>query len=239
MRLVYIVLACVYVFLFAFYLWGKGQKIQFNYPSRSIYPIFGLDVSHHQGEIQWESIDLDSYKFVYLKATEGESFKDKRFKQNYQGAKNRGLKVGAYHFWSFCKDPVKQVGNIMSVIPRLKGDLIPALDMETIQKCDFSSQEEEKATIEAHVRMALQELAFQFGKPPIIYTTMDFLSQHKELQEYATEYWVRSLVGPPFLNSTDWLIWQYHNAGSVRGIKGPVDLNVMKEKSGLSRITQP
>lgn len=235
----YLGLACFYAFLFAFYLWGKEHKVQFNYPSRNIYPVFGLDASHHQGKIRWQDVDANRYQFVYLKATEGETFRDKRFLKNYLGAKKRGLKVGAYHFWSFCKDPFKQVQNIVDVVPRVQGDLVPALDMETIQKCEYSSQEKEEEIIGVHVKVALEELSFQYGKAPIIYTTMDFLSQHDELQNYDTEYWVRSLVGPPFLQSIDWLIWQYHNAGTVEGIDGPVDLNVMKEKSSLSKITQP
>jgi lysozyme len=239
MRLFYLGLLSFYAFLYVFYLWGKENKVQFNYPSRNIYPVFGLDASHHQGEIDWQKIDADLYKFVYLKATEGETFRDKRFLENYQGAKKRGLKVGAYHFWSFCKDPLKQVKNIMAVVPRAQGDLVPALDMETIQKCDFASNAEEKRAIRDHVKVALEELSFQYGKPPVIYTTMDFLSQHRELQEYETEYWVRSLVGPPFLKKINWLIWQYHNSGSIDGIEGPVDLNAMKESLGLEKITQP
>ena len=239
MRVFYLCLACFYASLCAFFLWGKEHKVQFNYPSRNIYPVFGLDASHHQGEILWKDVDVNRYQFVYLKATEGETFKDKRFVENYKGAKKRGLKVGAYHFWSFCKDPIRQIQNIVAVVPRKQGDLVPALDMETIKKCEISSQKEEKKIIETHIRVALNELSFQFGRPPVIYTTMDFLSQHEELQEYDTEYWVRSLVGPPFLKGIDWLIWQYHNAGAVKGIDGPVDLNVMKEKSGFIKITQP
>ena len=239
MKVFYVVFACFYACLFAFYLWGKEHKVQFNYPSSNIYPTFGLDASHHQGDIDWSSVDSDKFKFVYLKATEGENFKDKRFLDNYKKAKQKGIQVGAYHFWSFCKDPVKQVQNILSVVPRKEGDLVPALDMETIQKCGFSSHGEEIRVIKAHLNVAMAELSFQYGKSPVIYTTMDFLSQHAGLEGYKAEYWVRSLVGPPFLNRTKWLIWQYHNAGKVDGIEGPVDLNVVRENSSLKRITQP
>ena len=239
MKVFYFGLVGFYTFLFAFYLWGKEHKVQFNYPSRNIYPLFGLDASHHQGEIRWDEVDSEKFKFIYLKATEGETFQDKRFIRNYEGAKSAGLKVGAYHFWSFCKDPYKQIQNIISTVPRSSGDLVPALDMETIQKCEFPSFEDEKKAIRSHSKIALEELSFQFGSPPVIYTTMDFLSQHRELQEYDTQYWVRSLVGPPFLDKIDWLIWQYHNSGSIKGVYGPVDFNVIKEKSGLKFISQP
>lgn len=238
MRVFYIALICFYACLCVFYLWGKEHKVQFNYPSSNIYPVFGLDASHHQGSIDWALVDSNKYRFVYLKATEGETFKDKMFLENYEKAKKVGLRVGAYHFWSFCKDPVKQVQNILSLVPRQKGDLVPALDMETIQKCEFSSYEEEENAIKRHLSVAMAEISFQYGKPPVIYTTMDFLSQHDGLEEYRTAYWVRSLVGPPFLKRAKWLIWQYHNAGEVLGVKGPVDLNVVRDKASLKEITQ-
>lgn len=239
MKVFYVALAGFYAFLFAFYLWGKEHKVQFNYPSRTLYPVFGLDVSHHQGEIDWPSVNSEKFRFVYIKATEGEGFKDKRFKSNYEKAKKSGLKVGAYHFWSFCKDPHKQVYNIVNTVPRMRGDLVPALDMETIKKCEYASKGEEKEAIKRHIMVALNELSFQYGKPPLIYTTMDFLTQHEELLGFDTKYWVRSLVGVPFLSKVDWTIWQYHNAGVVIGINGPVDLNVMKEVSDLRLIQQP
>lgn len=239
MKVVYVALVGFYASLFALYLWGKGHKLQFNYPSQALYPVKGLDLSHHQGDIDWSQIKSQGYQFVFLKATEGEGFRDKRYKFNYDGAKSIGLKVGAYHFWSFCKDPRKQIQNILETVPRLGGDLVPALDMETIKKCEYTSLEEEKRVILGHLKFALEELSFQFGKPPVIYTTTEFLNQHPIIKDQETQYWVRSLVGPPSLVGADWLLWQYHNAGRVDGISGPVDLNVIKEASGLELIAQP
>jgi len=239
MKVFYISLSAFYALLLTVYLWGKYNKVQFNYPASSLYSTYGLDVSHHQGEVNWPLVEKSQFKFVFLKATEGETFKDKRFEDNYLQAKKAGLKVGAYHFWSFCKDPKKQVNNILSSVPRLSGDILPALDMETIKKCEFKNSEQEKSIINMHINIAISELSFQFGKSPIIYTTMDFISQHPEILKNKTVYWIRSLLGPPFLSNQTWSIWQYHNAGRVDGIEGPVDLNVISESVGLKLISQP
>ncbi len=239
MKFFYLVLVSFYASLVGFYFWGKEHRVQFNYPSKTLYPIVGLDVSHHQGEIDWSKIDVDTYKFVYLKATEGLDFKDKKFKHNYNLAKKSGIKVGAYHFWSFCKDPLKQIDNIIDTVPKSSGDLVPALDMETIQKCSFTNIGIEAQTIESHLKIAIKELKLRFGKEPVIYTTMDFISQHKNILNSSAVYWVRSLVAPPFLSNKAWELWQFHNSGDVLGIEGPVDLNVVREPSTLKLLSQP
>ncbi|MFW6328322.1 MAG: GH25 family lysozyme [Bacteroidota bacterium] len=59
------------------------NKYSLIYPSKNKYPVQGIDVSHHQGLIRWDSIDTSKVKFVFNKATEGANFKDKRFKYNW------------------------------------------------------------------------------------------------------------------------------------------------------------
>src|SRR3546814_10025509 len=62
----------------------------------------GIDVSHHQGAIDWERVAADGVEFAYLKATEGGGFSDPRFVSNARGAKAAGIKVGAYHYYTPC-----------------------------------------------------------------------------------------------------------------------------------------
>jgi len=68
------------------------------------YPIKGFDVSHHQGDIDWKKISPQHYQFVYLKATEGGDYQDDKFQQYWLEARERGLRVGAYHFFRLCRD---------------------------------------------------------------------------------------------------------------------------------------
>ena len=215
--------------------------MQFNYPSKALYNTFGLDMSHHQGKVEWAEIDSNTYKFVYLKSTEGETFKDKRFKANYLQAKANGIKVGAYHFWSFCKDPQKQVENIIANVPISPGDLVPAVDFETIKGCDFPAEMDLEAIIGAHISFVFEKLTEVYRSPPVIYTTVDFLKVYPVVLDRVgqSQYWVRSLVGPPSLHMKNWLIWQYYNSGKIDGVAGPVDLNVIKDPNGLDLISQP
>ncbi|THU78877.1 glycoside hydrolase [Dendrothele bispora CBS 962.96] len=58
----------------------------------------GIDVSHFQGSVNWNTIVNNGVKFVFIKATEGTTFTDPNFSNNYVGATNAGLTRGAYHF---------------------------------------------------------------------------------------------------------------------------------------------
>src|SRR5690606_18668364 len=58
----------------------------------------GIDVSHWQGSINWNSVYSAGIRFAYMKATEGTSYLDPRFDSNYINSYNAGLIRGAYHF---------------------------------------------------------------------------------------------------------------------------------------------
>ena len=67
-----------------------------------------LDVSHHQGVIDFEKI-AQSVRWIYVKASEGCSHEDERFLYNVQSAQAAGIKVGAYHFFDILSD-IRTVG---------------------------------------------------------------------------------------------------------------------------------
>ena len=74
----------------------KG-KIILNHPSKKQYPVRGVDVSAYQGDIDWNVLEKQEIHFAFLKATEGSSFADCKFAENYKEAIETGLRIGAYH----------------------------------------------------------------------------------------------------------------------------------------------
>ena len=59
----------------------------------------GIDVSRHQGRIEWQKVPIRDISFVYIKATEGATYTDPYFHYNIKGAAEAGFKVGAYHYF--------------------------------------------------------------------------------------------------------------------------------------------
>src|SRR6266542_2456790 len=77
---------------------GSGGALRLTAAPPPGYPMTGIDVSNHQGVINWTSVGAAGAKFSYAKATEGVRFVDGYFDANNQGARTNGLFAGAYHF---------------------------------------------------------------------------------------------------------------------------------------------
>src|SRR3712207_2867977 len=91
----------------------------------------GIDVSHHQGKIEWKKVGQDpKIKFVYIKATQGTTIKDRRYARNLFGARTHGLRCGSYHYLSSESGVREQFRYFKSVVKRSQQDLIPMVDVE-------------------------------------------------------------------------------------------------------------
>ena len=107
----------------------KG-KIILNHPSGKEYPVRGVDVSAYQGEIDWDVLEKQEIDFAFVKATEGSSFVDRRFIQNYEEARKTDLRIGAYHFFSFDSSGKTQAENFIKNVPVDDEMLPPVVDFE-------------------------------------------------------------------------------------------------------------
>src|SRR5687767_1386258 len=105
------------------------------HPSDSEFPVQGIDVSHHQGRIQWPLLKSQGVDFVYIKASEGGDFRDPMFAANLKGAADSDIRRGAYHFFTLCRPGAVQAGNFISVVGKASDLLPPAVDLEFGGNC--------------------------------------------------------------------------------------------------------
>lgn len=82
-------------------------------PDKSLYPVRGIDISAHNGVIDFDKVRNAGYDFALVKATEGTDFKDTMFVSNIHNARKAGMKVGAYHFFRFDTDGELQALNLL------------------------------------------------------------------------------------------------------------------------------
>ncbi|MGE7920613.1 glycoside hydrolase family 25 protein [Viridibacillus sp. NPDC093762] len=197
--------------------------------SRNLNNIQGLDVSQHQGNINWTSVYESGKSFAFIKATEGATHKDTKFDFNYSEAKNAGLYVGAYHFAypESLDDPILEADHFVDIVTKAGGcedniSLPPVLDLETNQGGLSKDQLSEWATIWMECVME------KIGVKPILYTYLDF--GRNNLNELLGEFplwYARYNVQQPedFAGWREWKFLQFTNSGHVSGIAGNVDLN--------------
>ena len=191
-------------------------------PSPARFPIRGIDVSHHQGPIDWARVKASGQTFAFIKATEGVDFRDRRFAQNWSNARAEGLVTGAYHYFTFCSPGLAQAEHFLAVAPRDEPLLPLAVDVEFTGNCVGW---ESVTRIQLELRAFVEHVRARSGATPLLYTTEEVRLElvPPELQQRA--YWVRSLWGEPSAQ-IDWHFWQYSDTGRVPGIRGDVDLNV-------------
>ncbi|MDA9951171.1 GH25 family lysozyme [Oligoflexaceae bacterium] len=207
----------------AYYCLQNGY-VRFNYPSRDNYPVQGVDVSHHQGDIDWAKLASTGLRFAYIKATEGGDFKDKRFLQNWSDARTHGFIAGAYHFFTFCRPVKDQIANIMRSVPQAADSLPVAIDLEFGGNCKRMPQ---PASLLNDIRFMADELSRYYGKAPLLYLTPEFDEAYPEIRKMGLKIWIRNIYFEPS-DSEVWTVWQYSNRGLLPGVEVPVDLNVFR-----------
>ena len=215
--------------------------LQPNRRAAARFPVHGIDVSHHQGAIDWPAVRGDGVAFAYVKATEGEDWIDPRFEENWSGPREAGIPRGAYHFFTFCTPGLPQAENFLAVLGDDIGELPPAADVEFTGNC---TRWESIEWIRAELAAFLERVEAGAGRPPIVYLTR--ASFDRIVAGHFPEHglWVRNVfLQPSQRRYGRWLIWQYSHEGRVAGIERPVDLNVFwgppAELEGLIRRPAP
>jgi lysozyme len=202
-------------------------KLWFVYPNRATYPIRGIDVSRHQGNIEWNRVAKDDVSFAYIKATEADNFKDKQFSINWMKAQKANINVGAYHFYSLAYPGEIQAINFISTVPTTTKQLPPVVDLEYVGN---SKKRPSKIELQSELNKYLEIISNTYNQKPILYTTYEFYEDYLYPEFKDQRIWIRDVISKPN-KDINWVIWQYSPRGSVDGINGYVDLNVLKNKS--------
>lgn len=190
-------------------------------PSLGRYPIRGLDVSHHQGEIDWARVKESGLTFAFIKATEGADFRDTRFVENWSRASAAGLVTGAYHFFTFCASGESQAEHFLGVVANLEHVLPLGVDVEFTGNC---KSWQSILGIQTELRTFVERVEAARGEKLLLYTVFDQFEELVPTELYGHTLWIRSSWGEPAL-PLPWLFWQFSDSGEVPGIRGPVDLD--------------
>lgn len=203
----------------------------------------GIDVSHHNGEIDWDKVSNNNIKFAFAKATERATFQDSKFQDNFQEIKDNDIKAGAYHV--FRMTPDSQFENIIDALNATDfspGDRL-AINVTTgicgagqTSDCDDPAKytNQERAEKLHSLLTELEEGIYKYK--PIVYTSPEiwdayFVQSGHDFSEYPL--WVVDYRGKsnPQLPK-DWQdtgkihdYWNYNDKATIEGITGNVSIN--------------
>jgi lysozyme len=192
------------------------------------HPTRGVDVSSYQGTIDWTVLGGEDIDFAIIKSTEGSGSQDSRFAENWAGARDTDLLVGAYHFLSFDSEGESQAQNVIDTVPDAPGSLPVTVDVEFY--ADYFEHPPTRSRVRDILDPLLAALEDHYGSPPIIYTTSEAYDRYIRDAYPDNPIWIRSVVVPPRLSDQrDWTFWQYSHRDRLPGYDGEesyIDMNV-------------
>ena len=205
--------------------------------------VYGIDISHHQKDIDWNSMALycdrngnvsgrasrdKSYMqpvfFAYMKATEGATIKDEMFNIRMIEAERHGIVKGAYHFLHLGSSIEDQLKNFLETATWTRGDLPPALDVEV----ENEIKEYGVNVLQSMTLKWLQEVEKKMGVRPIIYTREQIRDKYLNNSRFNSyRFWIAKYSEKSPSNG-NWQFWQKTEKGAINGHDGYIDINLFR-----------
>jgi lysozyme len=204
-----------------------AKPIGFGRMSPKRYPVHGVDVSRWQGNINWANLKAHGANFAFIKATEGKDRIDPMFRKNWRGAREAGVRHGAYHFFFWCSTGEAQARWFIRNVPREAGALPPVIDVEWTRS-RACPKRPSPAKVRQKMGAFMDILEAHYGQRPIIYTAPDFYEDNLQGAFPNHPFWLRAVAEHPskVYPGRKWVFWQYSGTGLSKGVAGKIDLNV-------------
>ncbi len=207
---------------------SEQESLKFRHVFYSIPDgVLGLDISQYQDKIRWEEFQLNHQneliEFIVVRATFGKDQKDIQFERNWKNISELPVKKGAYHYYRPNENSTLQAENFIKTVKLSPGDFPPILDIER------QSTIQTNENLRKGIRNWLAIVEAHYGVKPIIYTGDSYFRDNldgNDFQDYPLWIANYNLVRKPKTNR--WVIWQFSEKGEIPGIKGKVDLNVLR-----------
>lgn len=194
----------------------------------------GIDVSVFQGNINWNAVKADGVDFAFIRLgyrgyTNGAIKLDTNFHQNIQGAQAAGVRVGVY-FYSQAVSRSEAIEEANFCLDELSGyslDLPVVFDLEGGANSSYRTYGMSTSTAVKMVS-AFCDTIESGGYKSMYYSYAKFLAEHEGMVAQLEDYdlWMAMYYRVPFF-PYNFKIWQYSSTGSVSGISGGVDMNMM------------
>lgn len=203
----------------------------------------GIDVSYHNGTLDWSTIKAAGVDFAILRAayrgygTEGTLVRDAKFAEYMQGAMSQGIPVGAYIYSQAITtaEAVQEANYILNIVRGYSLDLPIVFDYEfagvKTGRLDsaWSSGKLNKSKM-TDIALAFCDTIKNAGYDAMVYANKTFLSKnldHEVIENAGYDVWLAHYTTNTNY-AGDYKIWQYTSSGKIPGIEGKrFDCNFM------------
>ena len=192
----------------------------------------GIDVSKHQGEIDWAKVAADGVKFAFIRVGNrgygsGAIVEDAQFEANIKGAISNGIQVGVYFFSQAIneQEAMEEAKFVLDKIAPYKVQCPIVIDVEKVADSEARMNKISSEQRTANTLVFLQAVE-DAGYETMLYHNMEMgllmldLAQFEEYNKWFA-YYNKEIYYPYAFD-----VWQYSDKGRVNGINGDVDLNI-------------
>jgi lysozyme len=208
-----------------YFLKPKGIEIDENK-----YPIKGIDISKHTGEIDTSKLKKYHFDFVFFKATEGASYKDERFEENYLKLRGLQIPISVYHLYRIKKPWLEQANNFLRAIKGKKIELPLIIDIETwvdfftpINNDDVNG-----------IRQFINYVQADRKTKMIIYCNKNDYD-HLIKSNFTNDVWLCTF-DTTIVKNYPWTFWQYSHKGKFDFANEQVDINTFNGNDSTWKV---
>ncbi len=192
----------------------------------------GIDVSKHQGEIDWAKVAADGVKFAFIRVGNrgygsGAIVEDAQFEENIKGAISNGIQVGVYFFSQAIneQEAKEEAQFVLDKIAPYKVQCPIVIDVEKVADSEARMNKISSEQRTANTLVFLETVQ-EAGYEAMLYHNMEMgllmldLTQFEKYNKWFA-YYNKEIYYPYAFD-----VWQYSDKGRINGINGDVDLNI-------------
>lgn len=200
--------------------------------------MIGIDVSEHNGNLDWAAIKKAGISFAVIRDGYGTSHVDNQFRANMAGAIAQGLMIGVYHF-SYALDAAgakKEAAFCLKLLEPYKDKIVLPVyfdfEYDTVDYAKKCGVMLGKSAFNAHT-VAFCEAVKSAGYAPGVYYNKDYYNRMVDLNSVGGySQWYAQYASAPSVTSYD--LWQYSSSYTIPGCSGRFDINVMAHSGSIT-----
>ncbi len=196
-------------------------------PSVSQYPTQGITITAEQGQIHWPTLHAAGADFAYIQATDGDTGRDPNFADNWNGAREAGLRYGAIHIWQLCRLAPDQATNFIATVPADDGALPPAVMLRFEGNC---ADRPDVDVLISELATFLEMIEAHSESPALLYVTAEFDEAYGITRRVDRSFWLRRRLFKPDYGAAPWVMWEATDILHVEGVENPARWNVVRPR---------
>ena len=195
-------------------------RLQHWRPDAKAFPVQGVLIGASDGAADFRAFKAIGVRFAYLEASQGADARDAAFSRNLAAAREAGLKTGAVHRYDPCVAADKQAANFVTIVPRDRTMLPPAIELATL--ADNCPKRVSEAGVESELTTFLNEIEGHVGQPAVLEVSAAFEARYHIAATVERNLWLTRDYLQPDYAGRPWTLWTANGAYRNEASETPV-----------------